>query len=252
MGGYERGEVASARAIETIREAFANQRPDDVTLGLKQAYRTANEAIFAVSEAHPDQGPLGTTLVSAIIHGKYVTIANVGDSRAYLMRADQITQITQDHTLVADQVAKGQLTAEQAKTSPQRNVVTHALGNNAELDRKMPSIYELTLMPEDTLLLLSDGFFDVVDDSDYIAALGTGDPQQSATDLVSLATERRTTDNVSAIIVSISASSATTQREVLSAEIAEQRPATNVQLIIVTLVVFALTVLVILGIVVFL
>jgi protein phosphatase len=90
---------------------------------------------------------MGTTLVSAVVHGKYVTIANVGDSRAYLMRANQMTQITQDHSLVADQVTQGKLSEADARKSPQRNILTHALGSAPQLDRKLPSIYELTLLP---------------------------------------------------------------------------------------------------------
>lgn len=223
MGGHQRGEVASQIAIELLNDLFARDRPEDVAQALKQAYRRANEAIYQQAALTPDAGPMGTTLVSAVIAGKYVTIANVGDSRAYLVRANQLTQITQDHSLVAEQVAQGQLTEEAARRSPQRNIVTHSLGTTEALDRRMPSIYELVLLPEDRLLLCSDGFFDVLSSDDYVSSVVSSDAQASAAQLVSLATQRGASDNVSAVIVAVSPSLAFTQREQIGLEIAGQR-----------------------------
>lgn len=224
MGGYERGEVASKLAIDLVKDLFARDQPADVALALKQAYRRANEAIFAQGEAQPEAGPMGTTLVCAVIRGKYVTIANVGDSRAYLMRANQVTQITQDHSLVAEQVQQGQLPAEQARSSPQRNILTQALGTRDSLDKRMPSIYELALLPEDRLLLCTDGFYDVLSNTDYLDALKGDDAEGAAKQLTALAVERKTSDNVSAIVVAVSPSATTLQRQQIAAELAEQRP----------------------------
>jgi serine/threonine protein phosphatase PrpC len=222
MGGLERGEVASKLAIELLSDLFARERPADFALALKQAYRRANDAIYQQFSDAPEQGQLGTTLVSAIVHGRYVTIANVGDSRAYLMRANQMTQITQDHSLVADQVVQGQLSEEDARLSPQRNILTHALGSTPQLDRKLPSIYELTLLPEDRLLLCSDGFYDVMQSEDYLKILGLSDSSDSARHLTALAQERGTTDNVSAIVLTVSPSLATIQRTIIGNDLAEQ------------------------------
>ncbi len=223
MGGLERGEVASKLAIELLGDLFARERPADFALALKQAYRRANDAIYQQFSDAPEQGQLGTTLVSAIVHGRYVTIANVGDSRAYLMRANQMTQITQDHSLVADQVVQGQLSEEDARSSPQRNILTHALGSTPQLDRKLPSIYELTLLPEDRLLLCSDGFYDVMQSEDYVKILGLSDSSDSARHLTALAQERGTTDNVSAIVLTVSPSLATIQRTIIGNDLAEQQ-----------------------------
>lgn len=223
MGGLERGEVASKLAIELLGDLFARERPADFALALKQAYRRANDGIYQQFSDAPEQGQLGTTLVSAIVHGRYVTIANVGDSRAYLMRANQMTQITQDHSLVADQVVQGQLSEEDARSSPQRNILTHALGSTPQLDRKLPSIYELTLLPEDRLLLCSDGFYDVMQSEDYLKILGLSDSSDSARHLTALAQERGTTDNVSAIVLTVSPSLATIQRTIIGHDLAEQQ-----------------------------
>ena len=223
MGGYERGEVASQLAIDLVRDLFARDQPADAALALKQAFRRANEAIHAQAEANPDAGPMGTTLVCAVVRGKYVTIANVGDSRAYLVRANRMTQITQDHSLVAEQVQQGRLAAEEARSSPQRNILTQALGTRPTLDKRMPSIYELVLLPEDRLVLCSDGFYDVLSEDDYLEALRGDDPAAAAQRLAALAIERKTSDNVSAIVVAVSPSAATLQRQQIAAELAEQR-----------------------------
>lgn len=223
MGGHQRGEVASQIAIDLLNDLFARDRPEDIAQALKQAYRRANEAIFQQAALAPDQGPMGTTLVSAVISGKYVTIANVGDSRAYLVRANQLTQITEDHSLVAEQVAQGHLSEDAARKSPQRNIITQSLGTAETLDRRMPSIYELVLLAEDRLLLCSDGFFDVLNPDDYVNSLISNDAQGSATQLVTLATERGTTDNVSAVIVAVSPSQASTERDLIGLETSGQR-----------------------------
>ncbi len=224
MGGLERGEVASHLAIDLLNDLFARDRPEDIAQALKQAYRRANDAIYRQSVDSPQGGGMGTTLVAAVIQGKYATIANVGDSRAYLIRAKQLTQITQDHSLVAEQVSRGELNEEQARRSPQRNIVTQALGLSETLDRRMPSIYELTLLPEDRLLLCSDGFFDVMQSDDYVSTILAQNPQESALSLATMATDRGTTDNVSAIVLEVSPSLATVQRERIGTEIAASAP----------------------------
>lgn len=230
MGGYAGGEVASQLAIDYVRDLFAREMPADVPGALKQATRRANEAIF--ERAQQNGGVMGTTLVAAVIRGKYLTIANIGDSRAYLARARQLTQITQDHSLVAEQVAKGELTEDQARKSPQRNIVTHAVGTQAQLDRRMPGIFELTLLPEDRLVLCTDGFFDVLAPEDYLQALTTKDPDAAANALVQLAIARRTTDNVSAVVASVMPSAATIKREQVATEIAAARPSLLVPVLV--------------------
>lgn len=222
MGGLDHGEVASQLAIQMLNDLFARERPDDIAQALKQAYRRANDAIYQRSSEAAQSG-MGTTLVTAVIRGKYATIANVGDSRAYLIRANKLTQVTQDHSVVAESVARGEIAENDARTSPQRNLLTQALGTHEALDRRMPSVYELTLLPEDRLLLCSDGFFDVLVDDDYLLTVTLDDPQGSADSLAALATRRGTTDNVSAVIVAVSPSVATVQRELIGSELAERR-----------------------------
>lgn len=223
MGGHADGEVASTLAIDMLRDLFSRDQPADVALALKQAYRRANEAIYQQGGENEGAARMGTTLVSAVVRGKYVTIANVGDSRAYLMRANQITQVTQDHSMVAEQVQQGQLSEADARKSPQRNMLTQALGSKPALDKRMPAIYELALLPEDRLLLCTDGFYDVLSNEDYLQLMSGDDPNEAATGLTALAKERRTTDNVSAVVLAVGASLATIQRQEISRELAEAR-----------------------------
>ena len=204
MGGHQRGEVASKLAVDTIQAMFADDPRGDTATLLKQAFREANKTIFQNGREAGDGAMMGTTLVVAATRGKYATIANVGDSRAYLVRANRLNQITQDHSLVAEQVSEGTLTQREARESPHRNILTHALGQREKLDSKMPNIFELMLLPEDRLLLCSDGFYDVVADDDFVTILLENEPEAAARQLVELANQRGTTDNVSAVVAEVS------------------------------------------------
>jgi protein phosphatase len=200
MGGHPAGDVASRIALEALTNAFSAVPQGDVGLALKQAYRKANELIFQAGDRDPAQAGMGTTLTAALLRGKYATIANVGDSRAYLLRGNGLTQVTRDHTLVADDVAAGRVSAEAARRDPRRNVLTHALGTQSRLDSSLPSIFEVTLLPGDRLLLCSDGLYDVLDDVDIGRALRGQEAERAADALVALAKERGTRDNATAVV----------------------------------------------------
>lgn len=245
MGGHADGEVASALAIQTLQDTFAAEASPDAALVLKQAYRKANDAIFAAGSG--GSNPPGTTLVSAVVRGKYVTIANVGDSRAYLVRANQLTQITQDHSVVAEQVATGVLPAGGERASAQRNMLTAALGTSEQLERRLPAIYELVLLPEDRLLLCSDGFYDVLESTDYLQLMGGEDAQSSAVALTELATQRRTTDNVSAVVLAVGSSAASLQRAEIARDLAEHRAEHGTSILVPVVILIILTALVAAG-----
>jgi protein phosphatase len=203
MGGHERGEVASRIAIDTIQEVFAADPAGDIVPLVKQAFRRANELIYNAWKNETPAQLMGTTLVVAATRGKYATIASIGDSRAYLIRAGRLQQITRDHSLVAEQVAQGNMTPEEARESPHRNIITHVLGHKLKLDSKMPNVFEITLLEDDRLLLLTDGFFDVVPDDDLLRLTLDAEPESIATRLTGVAKERGTTDNVSAIVATV-------------------------------------------------
>jgi protein phosphatase len=200
MGGHPAGDVASQIALNTLIEAFPALPDGDLGLALKQAYRRANEAVFQAGEDEPTHAGMGTTLTSALLHGKYATIAHVGDSRAYLLRGEMLTQVTRDHTVVAEEVAQGRITAEAARRDPRRNRLTHVIGTHPRLESKLPAVFELTLLPGDRLLLCSDGLYDVLDDGEMRLALVDQDPSDAARRLVEAATEQGTRDNATAVV----------------------------------------------------
>jgi protein phosphatase len=199
MGGHRGGEVASKLAIDTIQTAFSGVPGGDLALLLKQAFRQANEAIYERGQANGEEA-MGTTLVVAVIRGKYATIASVGDSRAYLARANRLNQITKDHSFVAEQVSRGAMSEAQARQSAQRNILTHALGHRPKLETKLPSVFEITLLAEDRLVLCTDGFYDVLEEDEMLRMVLAHEPPEAARELVGAAVQRGATDNVSAVV----------------------------------------------------
>ena len=150
MGGYDRGDVASRIAIDVLADRLTTLDTDDSALILKQAYRKANDQIYENGVSQGEENMMGTTLVAGLLRGTELSLANVGDSRGYLLRAGALTQVTQDHSLIAEQVRMGILTEEEARRSHHRNIITRALGHRERVD---VDVFELTLLPEDRLLL---------------------------------------------------------------------------------------------------
>jgi protein phosphatase len=199
MGGYQRGEVASRIAIDTVREQFyGDQIPAiEIPNSLKRAFRMANERIFEGGSAVGEQNMMGTTLVAAVIRGKRLTIANVGDSRAYLVRANRLQQVTTDHSLVAEQVAAGAMTEQEARESQHRNIITRALGHKQRVD---VDVFEIDLLPDDRLLMTTDGLHDYVEPDEMTSVVLKERPEDAARELVRLALDHDSNDNVSAVV----------------------------------------------------
>lgn len=197
MGGYQRGEVASQMAIDTLVAGIAAGNTQDIPLLLKQTIREANERIYANGSAEGEHNMMGTTLVAGVVRGADLTIANVGDSRAYLVRANNLTQITKDHSLVAEQVALGAMTEQEARESHHKNIITRALGHRQKVEI---DIFELKLLPDDRVLFSTDGLHDYVEEDELINALTRSKPDEAAKEIVSRAIAGGSTDNVTALI----------------------------------------------------
>ncbi|MCS7050033.1 MAG: protein phosphatase 2C domain-containing protein [Thermomicrobium sp.] len=199
MGGYRGGEIAAQLAVEVLRDRFYASPigPADVAKRLEHAVREANERIFREWESQGEEQLMGTTLVAAVIRGESLTVANVGDSRAYLIRAKRPTQITRDHSLVAEHVEAGLLSREEARGSSYRNVITRALGYRSKVD---VDIFELRLMSDDRIVLTTDGVHDVLSDEELAAIVLAAEPERAARSLVEQALARGTHDNASAIV----------------------------------------------------
>jgi protein phosphatase len=212
MGGYEGGEIASAIAIATVTEELLHHfitpqfssttgepQAEQIMAWLSAAVQTANQRIHEDRTARGNE--MGTTLVATIVTGDFAYIANVGDSRGYLLRHDEsaIRQVTVDHSLVQRLVATGQITEEEAKYHPYRNVVFRSLGErlNVEIDTFTERLY-----PGDRLLLCSDGLSNMVSEADMARLLAApADPQDACTALIAAANAAGGSDNITAVVI---------------------------------------------------
>ena len=203
MGGHRGGEVASAEAVAGVLGSF----DDRTRAGLARAVDRANQAVFGRAAGDVDLFGMGTTLCALALArsegGDVLAVANVGDSRVYRYGDGRLTQVSDDHSLVADLVRAGDLTEEEAARHPQRNILTRALGIESALS---VDTWELSIQADDRYLLCSDGLFNEIDD-DRIAALlaGHDNPELTAATLVRAAVDAGGHDNVTALVVDVDA-----------------------------------------------
>ena len=215
MGGEAHGEVASNTAVQTIvthcqqaedsaaTPIFGEPQPDvsERTNRLASAIHAANRKVFEMAEANPEQKGMGATIVAAWIDGQKLSLAHVGDSRAYLLRAGSLDQLTADHSLVAEKVRVGILTPQEADASELQSVLTRAVGTSANVQVDSD---EQMLVAGDSLLLCSDGLTRMVTDTEIASTLLTSTSAQEAADrLVALANDYGGLDNVSVIVVRV-------------------------------------------------
>ena len=202
MGGHSAGEVASAIAIEELA-ALRDRGPWDsetaATDDLKQAILRANRRIREMAASDRKLNGMGTTLVALLEDGDMVHVANVGDSRGYLLRQGELSQITVDHSLVQELVDDGRLSPEDAERHPQRSVITRALGIDPEVEF---DLFTYKLQVGDRLLLCSDGLSDVVEPTQIRnVLLRVRSPQKAARQLITVANEQGGPDNITVIVV---------------------------------------------------
>ncbi|HVG64494.1 MAG TPA: Stp1/IreP family PP2C-type Ser/Thr phosphatase [Actinomycetota bacterium] len=202
MGGHSAGEVASAIAIEELaalgrRGPWANET--DATDDLKQAILRANRRIREMAASDRKLNGMGTTLVALLEDGDMVHVANVGDSRGYLLRQGELSQVTVDHSLVQELVDDGRLSPEDAERHPQRSVITRALGIDPEVEF---DLFTYKLLVGDRLLLCSDGLSDVVEPAQIRKVLlRVRSAQRAARELVTVANDQGGPDNITVIVV---------------------------------------------------
>ncbi|HEU5199064.1 MAG TPA: Stp1/IreP family PP2C-type Ser/Thr phosphatase [Ktedonobacterales bacterium] len=200
MGGHAAGEVASEIAVETIREEYYDSASEDVAEALLRAIKQANQVIYERATEQAGRAGMGTTCVAVVARGGVAYIANVGDSRVYLIRDGQIRQVTNDHSWVAEQVRAGMLTEEQARTHAHRNVITRALGTQPEVDA---DLFIEPIQDGDLFLLCSDGLSGPVPDPDLNRIVLAGSPQEAVRDLIAQANEQGGPDNITAVLIHV-------------------------------------------------
>lgn len=200
MGGHQAGEVASQVAVEQVKEAYYSGPAQNAAERLQEAFQIANRALYDLAHSDEEKMGMGTTLVAAVVWGSplRVTVANVGDSRAYLLHRSHLAQITTDHSWVEAQVQARLLTREQAHQHPQRNLITRALGLRPEVE---VDLFEARLRKGDLLLLCTDGLSGELTEEQIAAMLRSRPPAEAAAGLVAQASAQGSSDNASAIVV---------------------------------------------------
>jgi len=214
MGGYSAGEVASGLATTRLAEDMARlinsqtalgQAPNDRSMveeHIVNEVKAANLAIFSAAQSSPHYAGMGTTLVLAWFYNNRMSVAHVGDSRLYRLRGECFKQLTRDHSLLQEQLDNGIITAEQARYSENRNLVTRALGVDPEVEVE---VHEYDVRSGDIVLLCSDGLNEMVEDQDIAATLRTlgGNLALAADHLVHMSNANGGRDNVSVILVKV-------------------------------------------------
>lgn len=215
MGGYNAGEVASGIAVSVVAsevsQRLRNTSPAELDEGsgeelgvvlLRENIRKANASIFNAAQSQPQYAGMGTTIVSGLFYDDRVAAGHIGDSRMYRLRGDVLESITRDHSLLQEQIDGGMISAEDARLSKNRNLVTRAVGIDAEVE---PEIHVHDVMVGDVYLLCSDGLNDMVEDEDIQATLFAlqGNLPLAASQLIQMANDNGGRDNISVILVRV-------------------------------------------------
>lgn len=202
MGGHRGGEIASRLAVEAIVSAFTQSQETDRAGVLVSAFEHANTLILTESTTDTTLFGMGTTCTAIALHGSHAYFAHVGDSRAYCQRGDQLTQMTNDHSLVGEMVRSGIITDEDARTHPRRNVITRSLGIQESLMTDTPNS-PFEVMAGDTFLLCSDGLTSFVEDDEIARVLAGNDVDSQCETLVRLANDGGGKDNITVQVIRI-------------------------------------------------
>lgn len=205
MGGAAGGEVASRHAVETAAELLARDLPDAASADAEEAllvrlFGEANRRIHARSRTTPHLLGMGTTLVLVLVRGDRFWAANVGDSRAYLLRDRTLAQLSRDHSLVQARVEAGLIAPEEAPLQPDRNVLTQAVGTMPEVE---PEVVRGETRPGDVFVLTSDGVHGVLSSGQILEAAAGHDPEAAAARLVEAALAAGTRDNATAAVLQV-------------------------------------------------
>jgi protein phosphatase len=206
LGGHSKGEIASQLAVQTVNESYYQDVEKDIPTALKDALTQANAIIYQAGEEGKTQttgeAGMGATCVAAVLHEHTLYAANVGDSRVYVVHDGQLRQITRDHSVVAQMIERGELTAEEARTHEQRNIIYRALGSQAEVEI---DLFTEPVAEGDAIILCTDGLSSVVPEEDVQAIVERYPPTESVQRLIARANDAGGPDNVTAIVVRVSA-----------------------------------------------
>jgi PPM family protein phosphatase len=202
MGGSVSGEVASRLAVDTVVRVMSESPAEDLLADLRHAIEEANRVVHEKSLSEPELNGMGTTCTAVVIRGDVAWIGHVGDSRAYLIRGDQIRQLTHDHSLVARLVERRELTREQAKRDPRRNIVTRSIGTTEEVEVDTFKS-DVKLRPGDLVLVCSDGLHGLLNDSELVDVVSSEEHTEACRQLIAEANDRGGHDNITVVLARV-------------------------------------------------
>ncbi len=214
MGGYKAGEVASEIAVlmiaaeitELMQQPIRNSQLSSKRLPeskmMADAVRKANATVYQISQNEPQCAGMGTTLVAAIFTDNQLVVGHIGDSRLYRLRGDTLAQLTEDHSLIQEQINAGLISQEQAEVSTKKNLVTRALGVDEAVELEL-NVFEVVV--GDMYLLCSDGLSDLVKDAEIAKILlqANGNMVHAASGLIDTANENGGSDNISVVLAQV-------------------------------------------------
>ncbi len=205
MGGARGGDTASTIAKKVITETIQKTYQDvmgaeAVKAMVLEAVASANRAIYQTAKDHPEYTGMGTTVVLSLLHQKRAYIAHVGDSRLYLMREHSLTQITRDHSFIQEMVDRGEISPEEARVHPNKNIITRAVGVHWDVD---VDFYSLDLYPGDKLLLCTDGLTNLCPDEKLADVISSDSIEEAAETLICTANQEGGHDNITVVIVEV-------------------------------------------------
>ena len=199
MGGHNAGDFASRYGVSVLVESVRRDKNFNPVKVMRNAIEAANREVFSQSRNDPSMAGMGTTMVVCTVVGGYAYIANVGDSRLYLAGSDSMTQITQDHSLIAEMVRLGELTPEEGRNHPDKNIITRAVGTNEDVKI---DFFDVKLETGDQILMCSDGLSNMVEDQRIFEILkGEDTEEDKAQVLVDEANANGGRDNIAVIVV---------------------------------------------------
>lgn len=199
MGGHAAGDLASKTAVETMIKEIEDCFEKNPSKIFKRAITTANEVVYKTAKEDPALNGMGTTVVAATFVGKYLQIANVGDSRLYVGNNRGIKQITVDHSLVEEMVRRGGIGRLEARNHPDKNIITRAVGVRSKVE---PDFYTQELLPGDWVLLCSDGLTNMLEDEAIRRIVCSArDVAEAVEELVAKANEQGGKDNISVVLI---------------------------------------------------
>lgn len=206
MGGAKSGNVASSLAVDVFCQEVGRTWTSDMDQErldqmLHNAVKLTNFTVHDQAQQFEDFTGMGTTMVAVLIHGKQATVVNVGDSRAYTINQNGVTQLTEDHSVVQMMVRNRELTKEQARSYPGKNLITRAIGTEAVVE---PDLFHYKVERGDCLLLCTDGLSNIIDEQEMLFEVVHGDDKQRCCQrLLEIAKNRGAPDNVTSILVCI-------------------------------------------------